>query len=425
MTIRPKLLFLSPRYLLPADSGGKIRTGQILRGLKGGYFDVTLVSPMPKDAPARDARELSALCDRFAGWPENVRGRLFRYVRMRHLISRLPVSVATDISSPALTRTGAELAAGPDIIVVDFAHAAALVPERVSVPSVLFTHNCEAEIFARQLEVTTDPLARAIWRNQLKKMRRFEQMALRRFDTIVAVSDRDRLRFLADYGVGAEVISTGVDLDFFGFQVPMETTPPDPNIVFTASMDAHANIDGIQWFMDAVWPLIALDSPRARFTVVGRNPDSKLVQQARDRRLPWVFTGSVDDIRPHVYQSAVYVIPLRVGGGTRIKAYEAIALGRPVVSTMVGVEGLQLEPGRHYLEADSASDFAASVLHLLRDGGLRIRLATEARSFVEKRFSSQGVAKAFEAICRNTLQVSAEQRKKAKSFRMLPDRKVS
>lgn len=424
MTIRPKLLFLSPRYLLPADSGGKIRTGQVLRGLKGGYFELILVSPAPKDGPTRDARQLAAMCDRFACWRETKRGSLFRILRMRHLMSRLPIPVATDISSPALGRVAAELAAEPDLIVVDFAHAAALLPRCISTPSVLFTHNVEAEIFARHFEIAANPLARAIWRNQLTKMRRFEKMALRRFDAIVAVSDRDKMRFIAEYGVNAEVIGTGVDLDFFKFEAPEERAHPEPNIVFTASMDSYANIDAIQWFMDSVWPLVAAGSPSARVTVVGRSPDPKLVQQARDRRLPWVFTGSVEDVRPYVYQSTVYIIPLRVGGGTRIKAYEAIALGRPVVSTTVGVEGLQLEPGRHYFEADSACDFAASVLHLLRDGGLRVRLATQARAFVEKRFSSEGVAKAFEAICRNTLQVSPERGKKAKSFGMRMDEKV-
>jgi polysaccharide biosynthesis protein PslH len=156
--------------------------------------------------------------------------------------------------------------------------------------------------------------------------------------------------------------------------------------------------------MDAVWPLVATVHPGVSVTIAGRNPDPKLVRQARDRGLDWIFTGSVDDIRPFVYEAAVYIIPLRVGGGTRIKAYEAMALGRPVVSTTLGAEGLELEPRKHYLAADTAEGFAASVIKLLADTPMRVRLATDARKFVEQRFSAGEVAKSFEAICRNTIE---------------------
>jgi glycosyltransferase involved in cell wall biosynthesis len=164
-------------------------------------------------------------------------------------------------------------------------------------------------------------------------------------------------------------------------------------------MDSAANIDGMQWFMDAVWPLLAADMPAARVTVVGRNPNAKLMQAAKERGLPWSFTGFVEDVRPYVHEAAAYVIPLRVGGGTRIKAYEAMALGRPVVSTLIGVEGLSLEPGQHYLLADTAEAFARSVVQLLRDGALRLRLAAAARHLVEQNFSAGRAAEVFEAIC--------------------------
>ena len=402
MNDRPRLLFVSPRYLFPLDSGGKIRTTQILRGLKGGYFDITLASPAPP-AGADDASELTSVCDRFASWPETPRGPLFRYLRMRHLVSRLPIPVATDISPAARRLIGEELARHPDLVVADFTHTGVLLPERLAVPSVLFTHNVEAEIFARHLDVAQNPIYRAIWRNQLDKMRRFEAAQLRAFDTVIAVSERDSAQFRQQYGVAAKTIATGVDLDFLRFESP----PPnndDATIVFTASMDSFANIDGVQWFMDAVWPLVAAEEPRARVAIVGRNPDAKLVRSAREQGLPWHFTGSVEDVRPYVHDATVYVIPLRVGGGTRIKAYEAMALGRPVVSTTIGVEGLQLVPDRHYLAGDTPEAFAASVMQLLRDPALRARLAGAARDFVEQHFSARSVAKGFETICRDTLE---------------------
>jgi len=410
VSARPRLLFISPRYLLPADSGGKIRTGHVLRGLKGGYFDVTLVSPLPSERAADDPDQLALLCDRFVGWPEPLRGPYFRYLRLRHLLSSLPIPVATDVTAAGRDRVARELATRPGLVVVDFTHTAVLMPDEFAARSVLFTHNVEAEIFARHLKVAASPIHRVVWRDQLAKMRRFESEALHRFDTVVAVSDRDRDIFRDQYGIDAAVIPTGVDLDYFRFSAPDPSLGTANDIVFTASMDSFANIDGIQWFMDAVWPLIIARNPAARVTIVGRNPDAKLVRAAAQRNLPWTFTGFVEDVRPYMHDAAVYVIPLRVGGGTRIKAYEAMALGKPVVSTSIGIEGLQLEPERHYLQGDTPEAFAAAVLRLLEDGALRARLASEARRCVEENFSSRSAAKVFESICIHALQRGRENR---------------
>jgi glycosyltransferase involved in cell wall biosynthesis len=343
------------------------------------------------------------MCDCFVSWPERARGRLFSYLRLVHLASPLPIPVATDVSRAARRLLAGEIARRPDMVVVDFAHGAVLVPERLDLPSLMFTHNVEAEIFARHLEIAGNPALRMVWRSQLKKMRRFEGYALRRFDTVVAVSERDRDQFRADYAVDAEVIPTGVDLEFMRFQPPRQPVAPTANIVFTASMNSLANVDGARWLMDAVWPQIAAAHPQAKVTIVGRSPDPKLMRTAERRNLPWTFTGQVEDIRPFVYDGTLCIIPLRVGGGTRIKAFEAMALGRPVVSTTLGVEGLQLEPGSHYLAADTSDEFAASVTRLLRDFPLQCRLAQDARKFVEQRFSAESVARAFEAICIRTL----------------------
>src|SRR3954470_16311878 len=143
---RPRLLFLSPRYLFPADSGGKIRTVSILRGLLGGAFEVHLVSPMPERSAPVDPAQIGQICDRFTGWTAPVRGTAFQWTRMRHLLSGLPVAVATDYSRAGRRTVDEELGRRPDLIVVDFPHAAVLAPGPFACPSVLFTHNVEAEI---------------------------------------------------------------------------------------------------------------------------------------------------------------------------------------------------------------------------------------------------------------------------------------
>jgi glycosyltransferase involved in cell wall biosynthesis len=403
VSARPRLLFVSPRFLLPVDSGGKIRTTQILRGMKGGAFEVVLASPAPPDR-AKYSAELAALCDRFVGWPEAERGPLFNLARLRHVLARVPIPVATEASAAADTAIGQELARRPEVALFDFVHAAVWAPADLAVPSVMFTHNVEAEIFARHAQVSADPLRRALWRSQHRKMQRFERETLQRFDTVIAVSTRDAEQFRSDYGVGRDnriaTIGTGVDLEFLSHAPPAA----QPHVIFSGSMDWLANIDAIEFFLDSVWPKIAREAPQARMTVVGRAPPAHLIERARARSVNWTFTGYVDDIRPHIRSAAVYVIPLRVGGGTRLKVFEAMALGCPVVSTAIGVEGLPVQAGTHYLLADEADAMAESVVQLLGDAHTRARLSTAARAYVSEHFSFRSVARDFERICLDTLE---------------------
>jgi glycosyltransferase involved in cell wall biosynthesis len=409
MSQRPRLLFVSSRYLFPADSGGKIRTVNILRGLKGGAFDVTLTSPMPARVGPGMPAETESVCDRFIGWPEAARGALFRWTRIRHLVSRLPIAVATDGSRVGRRLIAREIEQGTDVLVIDFPHAAILAWPPYACPSVMFTHNVEAEIFRRHAQVAGSALKRAIWRDQTRKMESYERSLLPRFTSVVAVAERDKAYFEREYGVdNVSTIPTGVDLEYFSFREGAALANGDGGtVVFTGSMDWMANIDGVEFFMDAVWPAISRARPAARCLIVGRSPPQGLVERARNRGLNWDFTGFVDDVRPFVQNAHVYVIPLRVGGGTRIKVYEAMAMGCPVVSTRIGVEGLPVEHQRHYFEADSADAMASAVLALLDDRERRTRLAHEARRLVEANMSARRAAQAFEEICLRAMRGTA------------------
>ena len=408
MSRQPRLLFVSSRYLFPTDSGGKIRTVNILRGMKGGAFEITLVSPLPVITRPGDPAETDSVSDRFVGWPDATRGALFQWTRMRHIVSNLPVAVATDDSESGRRAIGRELERRPDLVVVDFPHAAVLAPPPYPCPGVMFTHNVEAEIFRRHSEIARNPLKRAIWRDQTRKMERYECEILSRFTSVVAVADRDREYFQRVYGIGnVSTIPTGVDLDYFTFGESAAPKDGDGGmVVFTGSMDWMANVDGVEFFMDEVWPAISRARPGARCVIVGRSPPRALVERARGRKLDWEFTGFVDDVRPFVHNAQVYVIPLRVGGGTRIKVYEAMAMGCPVVSTRIGIEGLPVEHDRHYLEADSADAMAAAVLSLLDDRERRTRLSLQARKYIEENMSARRAARVFEQICLRALQTA-------------------
>ena len=293
----------------------------------------------------------------------------------------------------------------PDVVVFDFPHSAMLAPDRIGVPAVMFTHNVEAEIFRRHIDVTRNPFLKQLWRNQTRKMERFEWKTLTRFDAVVAVADRDRQTFADNYRIhNVQVISTGVDLDYFNYVRPAEAGC----VLFLGSMDWLANIDAIDWFMDEIWPLVIAERPDTRMKIVGRSPPTALINRAKSRGLNWQFTGFVEDVRDHVKGVSAFVIPLRVGGGTRIKVNEAIAMGMPVVSTTIGVEGLRLEPGRHYLCADDPATFADAILKLLDDDRTRNQISADAYSFVSENCSSSRVAKEFEEICLSVLGPVAE-----------------
>lgn len=392
MSGRRRLLFVSPRCLFPMDEGGKIRSANTLRAMKGGAFELTLAMPAPDGVVSPEA---AGCCDRLVVWPAPGR-RSVR--RLASLAGSLPVGAAGDQSRAGSRAIAAELAATrPDLVVVDFPHAEVLLPEEIPARRVLFTHNVEAEIFERHAGKARG-LWRLVWRDQARKMARFEAAALGRAHTAIAVSTRDGAELSRRYGHGRiRSIDTGVDLDYF---TPLAEPPAEPEtVVFTGVMDSPANTDGIAFLMDDIWPLLAARRPGARALIVGRNPPDALIRAARERGLNWEFTGRVPDIREHVAHAHVAVIPLRVGSGTRIKAFEAMAMGRAVVGTTVGMEGLDVIPGEHFELADSAPAFADAAARLLADAGARRAMAAAARARLEARFSWGAVGRQFEAIC--------------------------
>ena len=389
---RSRMLFISPRFLFPLDEGGKIRTAGILRAMKGRSFDITLASPASSDTAAY-AAEIASVCDRFAGWPQSSFGTARRLLS---LAGTLPVSVAGDYAPAGAALVAREIANRPDLIVIDFPHTAVLLPPILEVPSVLCTHNVETEIFERRAAVSSG-VSNLLWRREARRMRAFEEWALRRCGQVAAVSERDAGELRNRFGLSrVAVTGTGVDVGFYDFHPPRDSAQ---TVVFSGAMDSRSNIDGIEFLMEEVWPLVAAARPDARMLVVGRNPPPAVVGKAARRHLPWQFTGFVDDIRPHVLAGDVSVIPLRVGSGTRLKAFEAMALGRPVVSTTLGMEGLEVEPGTHFLQADGAAAFADAIVRLLDDAALRRRLVGAARRLVAERFSWSAVAARLEAAC--------------------------
>ena len=200
-----------------------------------------------------------------------------------------------------------------------------------------------------------------------------------------------------DYGVKhVSDIPTGVDTAFYCPRGKMQSDPL--NLVFTGSMDWLPNEDAIQWFTKDVYPLVKQHVPSATFTIVGRNPYSSLVELSK-RDSSIVVTGRVEDVRPYIGRAAVYIVPIRIGGGTRLKVYEAMAMQKPVVSTTIGVEGLPVHNGHELLIADTPLAFADSIIQLINSPETGERLAMNASRLVRERFGWSSVAEVFAGIC--------------------------
>ena len=393
------LLWVKSELLHPIDKGGRIRTYNMLRALKRQHRVTYLTLDNGKAAPDAETLALE-YCHEVIRVPFDEAPRLsprFWLELVGNLASPLPYAIAK-YKSPALRaaieRTVAARAI--DVVVCDFLAPSQNVPDGLACHTVLFQHNVEAAIWKRHADVRENPLAKAYFREQWRRMERFERQECRRFDRVVAVSRADAESIEREYGI-ADVadVPTGVDIEYFR---PAGRAQREPhNLVFTGSMDWMPNEDGITWFVDQVLPRIHERLPDVTLTVVGRNPPSRIQQLAnQDARLR--VTGSVPDVRPYIEGAAVFVVPLRVGGGTRLKIYEALAMERPLVSTTIGAEGLPLEPGKHLLIADDPGRFAESVLSLLVDPPAGIRLGKASADYIREHFGWDAAADAFSRI---------------------------
>ena len=286
-----------------------------------------------------------------------------------------------------------------DICVADFLFAAVNVPFGGSAPVVLFEHNVEYMIWKRLSAIERSPLRRALFEIEWRKVMAREAAACAAADLTIAVSDEDRLR-LSRLAPGARMaaIPTGVDTSYFRANAAAEVPG---RIVFSGSMDWRPNEDAVSYFLDVMLPDIRRDVPEASVAIVGRNPTDRL--RAAAARAGALVSGTVDDVRPWMGEAAVCVVPLRAGGGTRLKIFEALAMEKAVVSTTLGAEGLALTPGREFVAADDPRDFAQAVVSLLRDPARRRAMGRAGRRLVEERYSWSHVAREFEARCETVI----------------------
>jgi glycosyltransferase involved in cell wall biosynthesis len=379
---RPHVAVLDEELPFPLTSGKRIRTYNLLRHLAG-RFRITYLARQNADPAeaALAARHFTTLgvTPVFAGPPVPAKSGPAFYARLAaNLLSPRPYSVATH-AGRAVRRAANTLAARDP---VDLWHcewtpyADALRDRRAADPDLrwlVMAHNVESLIWRRYAESERQPLKRWYVRGQWRKFERFERAAVAAATCTVAVSPDDAELFRGFGARRVEVVDNGVDTAYFR---PTPEVPRDPyRVVFVGSLDWRPNLDGVGLLLRDVWPRVRAAEPRARLALVGRKPPAALRQEAG--RAGAELHADVPDVRPFLVAAGLLAVPLRVGGGSRLKILEALAAGLPVVSTRVGAEGLALESGAHLDVVDDVCGMADVLLAGMRDPG-RLRALADA-----------------------------------------------
>lgn len=390
-----KLLWVKSDFLHPTTRGGQIRTLEMLRCLNRRHELHYVAFQSPGDSEGFERS--SEYCARaypvdFTAVPKT--SLRFGAQLAAGLFDPVPLAVSR-FRSPAMRDKIAELIAAQhfDRVVCDF-----LVPA-VNFPSlkrtVLFQHNVESSIWRRRVENASNPIERLYLRQQAKRMLAFERNVCREVDGVIAVSDVDAEAMRKLFGVDrVGAVPTGVNLEYFAR--PADAPRPDNDLIFVGSMDWAPNVDGVLEFVRSTLPKIRRQRPSTSLLIAGRDPSPDIRDLARQDPLISV-TGTVPDVRPYLWRSLVSIVPLRVGGGTRLKIYESMAAGVAAVSTGVGAEGIIAGPGEIRL-ADDPTDFARECLALLDNTSAREALTAAAKTLVSERFSWEQVTRRFEDL---------------------------
>ncbi len=391
-----KILWVKAGKLWPVDTGGKIRSFNILRHLARNH-EVTLLSYY---GGQRDAEYETAIAKQLPGAqtiytaaPESTIAQSIDYIL--RLPSTAPYAVKK-FTHPAVRREVARrLSDGnADVAVCDFLSASLNFPETSPTPVVLFQHNVETMLWRRMADTEKSALRKLSYRVEARKMAAYETRTLQRFQHVIAVSDHDRKEMLAlAPGCAITVVPTGVDTE--KYQPAPSVSGNPPLIVFTGSMDWEPNIDAVEYFCREIFPSVLAAIPDARFQIVGRNPHSRVRKLASSSV---EVTGTVASVAEYLRNATVVIVPLRIGGGTRLKIFEAMAMRKAMVSTSIGAEGLDVTSGKDCLLADDAQSFASAIVAVCRDPALRRRYEDNAAALAARYDWSQIARRFAEAL---------------------------
>ena len=383
-----KILFLSPTVPFPLTDGGRIRVFNLLKQIAT-KSDVTLLAleTQPTDADGvAQLRQLGIQVHLIPNAPTLPRVSLSTLVNA--FLKRQPITVAR-YALPAYRQKFRELIATEDFDLVHYEmfHTAQFRTD-TDLPGVLSQQNVDSAIWRRLCDETTNPFYKfAYWTQQLT-FQRYERVLSPMFDAVTCTSDIDAAVFQQHTArkTTIEIIPNGVDVTHYQ---PDFTSESPAHLIYIGSMDWYPNEDAVAFFTDEVLPKIQEKVPDVQFSIVGGNPSARVQRLAEREGV--VVTGRVPEIKPYFAEATVFVVPLRIGSGTRLKILEALAMGKAIVSTSVGAEGLDLKDGEEIFIADEPIAFADAVTRLLTDPTLRRRIGENGRARVEQDYDWRSI----------------------------------
>lgn len=398
--MRRRILFLTPQLPYPPQQGTAIRNYNLIAQVARQH-EVHVLSFVDPQSPAMDAGPLRDICASLNTLPTPQRSNLHRLRTV--LLSPLP-DLAYRLSSAAFQHKLATLLreTRPDVLQIEgleLAQYGLWAGGKAATLLVFDAHN--AEYLLQQRIFETDARHPRRWLGALyswlqwHKLRRYEALVCRQAGRVIACSpaDADALSRLVP-GLSPIIVPNGVDTQAYRPGVVAPAALSNQTLVFTGKMDFRPNVDAMLWFCSEVLPLIQVRCPEAHLYIVGKNPHPRLAPLTHQKGV--TLTGYVADVRPYIAAAAIYVVPLLTGGGTRLKVLEAMAMGKAIVSTTLGCEGIPAAAGQEVILADTAVDMAAQVLALLSNEAQRARLGRAARAFVERHFDWQTVTRPLE-----------------------------
>jgi polysaccharide biosynthesis protein PslH len=365
-----KILHLMPYSPVPPNFGGALRTYNILKNIIK-KCEVSLVlfgsensRKIIKEEFGGSIKDIFLVSDQ---WERNYK----RLAQVYSTFSRHSCFHLQAVNKPMQHMLDRILDQNTfDIVQTEFSHLGSYDLKTEAV-KVLDAHNVEYDNFRRMWINTRSPHRRLYYYMEFKKLYAEEIEGCQKQDALFVTSERDKELFSKSLSnVPMYVIPNGVDATYF---TPSENQPEPYSLVFTGMMGYVPNYDGVLYFLDEIFPIIKKRIPQVKIYIVGNRPPKHLCQRASDNI---IITGYTDDVRPFINRGSVYVVPLRMGSGTRLKIAEALSMKKPIVTTSVGCEGINVVSGESALIADTPSEFAESVIRLLGDESLRRKLIT-------------------------------------------------
>ena len=402
---RRRVLWLS--HLLPwPPKGGLMQRSYYLMREVAGYHELEVIAfrqraHQPDEASLKQAKaaisEFASLRhvedlpgDRLAG------GQL--RLALESLLPGEPFTVRWGSSRSYCRAVHAAVAAfDPDVVHIDTIGLASYIGAIGDRPAVLNHHNIESAMLLRRSSQESNPLKRAYFWQEGRRLARYERAVAQRFQRHLVCAELDAERLSAAVGpVASTVVPNGVDLDVFR-PAPAGMVPDSGSMIFVGGLGWYPNLSAIRYFVNKVWPKLTQQRPDMEFRIIGRNPPADLLDAARrDARIR--VLGFIDNVHPLFDRSMVYVCPIFDGGGTKLKMLDAMAMGKAIVAHPIACEGLDLVDGEQVLQAVEPEDFVYQILRVMDDRGLRERLQRNARDHVERWFSFRSIGQSLSRL---------------------------